>query len=311
MISATQSLSVQPYTIDPATRMGPVSLTVADLDRQTEFYREVVGLKLHWREGTTAGMGAGREDLLRLTVVRGARRVRGASGLYHFAVLLPNRRELARVIARLLSLRYPNYPTDHLMTKTTYLDDPEGNGIEVYAESPEDGSFAIRDGMPQAWRADGTPSDGREPLDLKALFKELDSEDRLDVPMPNETKIGHVHLHVADVARPMRFYHDLLGFENQGLSLSMGAGFVSAGNYHHHIAFNTWAGVGAPPPPPDSRGLRYLTILLPTQVDLDTLTERIRQTGLALGQAEEGILVRDPSQNGIVLSTPEKTRQAG
>ncbi len=286
-----------------------MSLTVADLDRQIAFYREVLGFKQHWREGVAAGMGTGQEDLLHLTFVRGARRVRGRSGLYHFAVLLPNRRELARVIARLLSLRYPNYPTDHLMTKTSYLDDPEGNGIEIYAESPEDGTFGIQDGEPQAWRADGTPSDGREPLDLEALFKELQPDDRLDMPMPIDTRIGHVHLHVANVAQAMRFYHELLGFASQGMSATMGAGFVSAGNYHHHIAFNTWAGVGVPPPPPDARGLRYLTILLPEQAELDRLTERIRQADVAVEPTEEGILVRDPSQNGVILSTPEKTRR--
>ena len=124
------------FRIHPATRMGHVHLTVAELDRQVEFFQEVIGLKLHWREGATAGLGAGNGDLLRLTEVRSARRYRGTTGLYHFAILLPNRRELARAIARLYSLRYPNYPTDHVMTKTTYLDDPEGQNIELYADTP-------------------------------------------------------------------------------------------------------------------------------------------------------------------------------
>ena len=307
MNTAMQSVNAPPFTINPATRMGHVSLTVADLDRQIAFYRDVLGLKLHWRKDTTAGLGAGQEDLLRLTLERGARRVRGTSGLYHFAVLLPNRRELARVIARLISLRYTNYPTDHLMTKTSYLDDPEGNGIEIYAESPEDGTFTIRDGMLQAWRADGTPSDGREPLDLEALFKELTPDDRLDAPVPDDTRIGHVHLHVADIADAMRFYHGVLGFENQGLAPAMGAGFVSAGNYHHHIGFNTWAGIGVPPPPPDARGLRYFTIVLPNQTELEYIAERVQQAGIATEHMEEGLLVRDPSHNGVLLSTATTT----
>jgi len=131
------------FRIHPDTRPGHVHLTAADLERQVEFYREVIGLKLHWREGATAGLGVGKADLLRLTEVPGARRYRGTTGLYHFAILLPDRRELARAIGRLYTLRYPNYPTDHIMTKTTYLDDPEGNNIELYTESPEDGMFMI------------------------------------------------------------------------------------------------------------------------------------------------------------------------
>src|SRR5688500_6532272 len=117
--------------IHPATRMRTVHLTVADLERQIGFYQQVIGLMLHWREGAAAGLGVGGEDLLRLTEVPGARRYRGTTGMYHFAILLPTRRELARAVARLFSLRYPNYPTDHVMTKTTYLDDPEGNNIEL------------------------------------------------------------------------------------------------------------------------------------------------------------------------------------
>ena len=118
------------FSIHPATRPGHVSLTVADLDRQVEFYRGVIGLKLHWREDAAAGLGVGNDDLLRLTEARSARRYRGTTGIYHFAILLPNRRELARAIGRLFSLRCLNYPTDHIMTKTTYLDDPEGNNRE-------------------------------------------------------------------------------------------------------------------------------------------------------------------------------------
>jgi hypothetical protein len=112
-------------------------------------------LQLHWRNDATAGLGVGEEDLLRLTEVRGARRFRGTTGMYHFALLLPNRRELARAIARLFELRYPNHPTDHLMTKTTYLDDPEGNNIEIYTDTPEDGTFGFVDGVFVARQANG------------------------------------------------------------------------------------------------------------------------------------------------------------
>ena len=122
------------FSIHPSTKMGHVALTVANLENQILFYTQVLGFKLHWREGSRAGLGAGGADLLRLTEEPDRKRYRGTTGLYHFAVLFPDRRELARAMARLFAYKYENYPTDHIMTKTTYLDDPEGNGIELYAE---------------------------------------------------------------------------------------------------------------------------------------------------------------------------------
>ena len=292
------------FRIHPATRPGHVHLTVADLGRQVEFYREVIGLKLHGREGATAGLGVGNGDLLRLTEIPGARRYRGTTGLYHFAILLPNRRELARAIGRLFTLHYPNYPTDHIMTKTTYLDDPEGNNIELYTESPEDGTMAIVNCIPEARRADGTLSDGREPLDVEALFRELTPEDQFAPrePMPPDTKIGHFHLYVADLDKSMHFYHDVLGFDNMGTARSFRMGMVSAGGYHHHIGLNTWVGEGAPPPPPDALGMRYFSFVLPNKTELEHVVNRVKQAGIETEQSEAGILVRDPSQNIILLT---------
>jgi len=292
-----------PVSIHPATQMGLVHLTVADLDRQVEFYRQVTGLQLHWREGPSAGLGAGEKDLLRLTEVREARRYRHTTGIYHFALLVPDRRELARAIGRMFELGYPNYPTDHILTKSTYLDDPEGNNIEIYTESPEDGAFGIVDGSFFAQRADGTPSNGREALDVEALFRELSTEDQLDQPAPPDTKIGHVHLYVADLEASLHFYHEVLGFDNMGLSRSFRAGFVSAGGYHHHIGFNTWVGEGASPPPPIALGLRYFTVVLPDKTEMDRVLQRVQQAGMLTGQTEQGILVRDPSQNGVMLTS--------
>jgi catechol 2,3-dioxygenase len=293
-------------SIHPATRIGDVHLSVADLDRQIEFYQGVLGFELHWREGDSASLGAGSEDLLRLTEVRGARRFRSTTGLYHFAILFPGRRELARAIARLFSLRYPNYPTDHVITKTTYLDDPEGQNIELYTDTPEDGTGTVVDGEYVVRHADGTPSNGREPLDIEALFQELAPEDRLEDPMPPDTKIGHVHLYVANMDETLRFYHDLLGFGNMGVARAFRMGMVSAGGYHHHIGFNTWVGEGAPPPPHDALGLRYFTLVLPNTNELEHVVERIQQAGVATVPIEGGILVRDPSQNGVVLTASDR-----
>lgn len=298
----TKPLPQTAFRIHPATRPGHVHLTVADLDRQVKFYRDVIGLQLHWRADASAGLGAGGADLLRLTEVRGARRPRGTTGLYHFAILLPDRRELGRAIGRLFSLRYPNYPTDHIMTKTTYLDDPEGNNIELYTESPEDGTMAVVNGVPEARRTDGTLSDGREPLDVEALFRELAPGDRLDEPMPPTTRMGHFHLYVANLDQSLRFYHDVLGFDDMGLARSFRMGMVSAGRYHHHIGFNTWVGEGAPPPPPDALGLRYISFALPDEAELEQVVERVRRAGYAIEQTAEGWSVNDPSQIKFVFT---------
>ena len=289
------------FSIHPATLLGHVSLTVANLDHQIDFYQRALGFVEHWREGNSAGMGAGGADLLRLTEMPNLKRYRGVTGLYHFAVLFPNRRELARAVARLFAMRYLNHPTDHIMTKTTYLDDPEGNGIELYAESPEDGTFSIAGDQFVTRRADGKMSDGREPLDVEALFTHLKEDDRLDQAAPPETRVGHVHLHVGNVGKAVDFYHGIIGFDVMGVSKSFRAAFVSAGGYHHHLGLNTWQGEGAPPPQPDAAGLRYFVIELPDEAELNRVVERVDRAGLPTNKTDNGILVHDPFQNGVML----------
>ena len=290
------------FSIHPATLIGHVSLTVANLENQIAFYQQVLGFQLHWREGNKGGLGAGEADLLRLTEEPNARKYQRVTGLYHFAVLFPNRRELARAIARLFALKYPNYPTDHIMTKSTYLDDAEGNGIELYTESPEDGTWRMTNGTFEARRADGTMSNGRESLDVDALFTQLKEDDRVDVPIPPETRMGHVHLHVNNVDTAVDFYHGLIGFDVMGLAKTFGMAFVSAGGYHHHVGLNTWQGEGAPPPPADAVGLRHFTVELPNQQALNEVITRIDKAGIPSNQTDDGLLVHDPSQNGVILT---------
>ena len=305
MSTQQQPLSKTEFSIDPATHIGHVSLTVSDLDRQIEFYEKVIGLQIRERSEDAASLGSGRSDLLRLVRLQGATRRRGTTGLYHFAILLPNRRELARAIGRLFAMRVRNYPTDHIMTKTTYLDDLEGNGIELYTESPEDGTWSLANGEYITRRADGSLSDGREPLDVDALLKHLKQGDRLDAPMPPETKIGHVHLHVRNIAEAVDFYHGIIGFDVMGVAKAFRMAFVSAGGYHHHVGLNTWQGEGAPPPAPNSLGQRYFSVVLPNQTALAQVLERVREAGLPTEATEAGVLLRDPSQNGVVLSAEQ------
>lgn len=297
------------FSIHPKTMIGHVALTVANLENQITFYRQALGFQLHWQENNRAGLGApfgnatnGGTNLLQLVEQPDVRRYRRVTGLYHFAVLFPDRRELARAIARLLALKYPNYPTDHVMTKSTYLDDPEGNGIELYTESPEDGTWFMANGTFEARRADGTPSNGREPLDVDSLLGHLREDDRLDVPIPPGTRIGHVHLHVRNIDEAIGFYDGVLGFDVMGIAERIGMAFVSAGGYHHHIGLNTWQGEGAPPPAADAAGLRHFTVELPDQQALDQVIARVAKAGIPADRTDDGLLLRDPSQNGVILT---------
>lgn len=300
-MSQPQTENKTEFSIHPQTGIGSVALAVADMENQILFYEKALGFKLHWRKEKQAGLGAGGTDLLVLTQAPNLKKYRGVTGLYHFAVLFPNRRELAIAIARLFALKVRNSPTDHVMTKTTYLDDPEGNGIELYCESPEDGSWTLRDGKYETRWADGRWSDGREPLDVDALFKHLKDDDRVDAPIPPETKMGHIHLHVRDIPEALDFYHGVLGFDVMGHAKEFQMAFVSAGGYHHHIGLNTWQGEGAPPPPADAVGLRHFTVDLPNPAALDEVVARVEKAGIPYNQTEDGLLLYDPSQNGVVL----------
>jgi catechol 2,3-dioxygenase len=292
-------------SIHPATKLGHVHLTVADLDREIMFYQNVLGMQLHWREEGLAGLGASEEDLLRLTEVPSARPSTHTTGLYHFALLYPNRKELARAIKRLFALGYPNSPTDHVMSETTYLDDPQGQNIELYVRTLHRGVVGVSNDNVFVRRFDGKPASGRDPLDLDDLFQELTPDDPLDVPLPKGTTQGHVHLYAANLADSMHFYHEVLGFAKGPASNKFRMGEVGlTEDQNHVIAFNTWKGKGAPPAPADALGIRYFTIVLPDQTELRRVLERVQQHGIATEETAEGILIRDPSSIAVVLTTP-------
>jgi catechol 2,3-dioxygenase len=284
-------------SIAAETGVGAVHIAVTDGDRALRFYRDYVGLTpLDPGEGTIR-MGAGNREIVVLHP--GAERpvVPHTSGLYHLAILVPNRRELARVIARLGALGWDQSPTDHVMTKANYLWDPDGNGIEVYTESPEDGTLGFANGTFVAYDKDGRQRSGRDPIDMTELFSHLTEDDSIEAPMPAATKMGHVHLHVADVDEALGFYHDLVGFDVMGHV--PGVGFISAGGYHHHLGLNEWAGHGARPAPPGSAGLRQFTIELPTGRDLHDVVGRLEHGGVQVSESGDGFSATDPSANAV------------
>jgi catechol 2,3-dioxygenase len=198
------------------------------------------------------------------------------------------------VFRRLAETRYPlQGAADHGVSEALYLADPDGNGIEIYRDRPQD---------EWPWQEDGLRM-VTDPLDVDSLMAQRDGPWS---GLPSATRIGHVHLHVADLAQAQRFYCDLLGF---GLTQRYGqsAIFLSAGGYHHHIGLNVWAGVGAPPPPSDAVGLRFFTVYLPDGAELARVAERLRAADVPLApvesgaRAEDAFVVRDPAGNGILM----------
>jgi catechol 2,3-dioxygenase len=273
--------------IHPGTTLGQARLAVRDLEGAVRFYTRALGLSERGQQGPRVSLGTAQRTLVLLEQAPGAARRAGTAGLYHLALLLPSRFELARALERLLKQHVPLEGfADHLVSEAIYLSDPEGNGIELYRDRPR-----------ESWTEPGGKLRmGTYELDPHELLAELEG------PQPAETegaRLGHVHLEVGDLAASDRFYLGVLGFQ---LMMRMGpsASFVSAGGYHHHIGYNTWAGHLAPAPRQGVLGLERFSILLPDPGALETVLENVRRAGLPMEQDDGGWVLRDPS--GIRIS---------
>jgi catechol 2,3-dioxygenase len=280
----------QAAVLADTTRLGAVHLTVTDLDRSVAFYQDAIGLRLHGREDPVAAMGAGGEDLVVLVEEQTARRAGRHAGLYHFALLTPDRRELGRALQRLAATRTPiEGASDHGISEAIYLPDPDGNGIELAADRP-------RSEWPELTRI-GAP----QPLDLHDLLGLVADEDPVRHAGAGLT-VGHVHLHVGDIAAARRFYEDVLGF--RAMTAMRNAVFVSVAGYHHHLAYNTWRGQGVPaaPAPETVTGLRHWTVLLDGPEQLAAARERLTAAGVAIDERADGALVRDPAGIPLLLA---------
>ena len=303
MIDTSVQTNVRSQPILPlTTTLGPVHIAVTDRQRALAIWQDVVGLDLIDEQGNALFMGAGGNVLIVLET--GATRpvTPRTIGLYHVAIHVPKRADLAQMAVRALQRNIRISPTDHLVSEAIYLWDLDGNGIEITFETPWRGRLGDPDkGQTYAITAEGKPHSGREPIDLDGLLGELGQSPILAPRMPAGTRIGHVHVHVNDLHRAMDFYRDVLGFAGFLLIQSFGMGDVGLDYMPHTLAFNIWSGPNATLPPAGSAGLRWFTISLPDAESLAALRARLEQAGAPLEVVGNDLETRDPFGNRIRL----------
>jgi catechol 2,3-dioxygenase len=277
------------YRLPHGTTLGPVHLQIADLARSLRFYEAAVGLRVLHREGPRAVLAARADDvpLVELHERPGAREVplRGRTGLYHFALLLPDRASLGRLVRHLWEINARFGSADHLVSESLYLQDPDNLGIEIYADRPR-----------TTWQRVGRElMMATDPLDLSGLVRAADTTTWGGLPAG--TVMGHVHLHVGDLGLASAFFSETIGFDRTVWHYP-GALFLAADGYHHHLGTNTWAGTGATPPTEDEAQLLAWTIALPGPAGLKAISEHLvhahqplELAGVAGGLAR---LTRDP-----------------
>jgi catechol 2,3-dioxygenase len=280
-----------PTSIDPATQVGVVALAVADLDRSLTYYTDGMGFELLSRDGTNAVLGAGDAPLLLLHEQPGAEAVPlNTTGLYHFATLVPTRADLGRWLRHWLDAGYemPGQG-DHLVSEALYLNDPDGNGIEIYADRPR-----------ESWQwENGQVRMGTGPVDIRSLIAEGDSAALPWTGLPAGTRLGHVHLKVGSIPDAANFYGALFGFDT--VVTMPTALFVSAGGYHHHLGLNTWHSRGASPAPATAAGLRFYTVEFPSDEARSAVLDRLAAASHPVVTTGDIVSVNDPWQNTILL----------
>jgi catechol 2,3-dioxygenase len=273
------------YRLPDATELGPVQLQVADIARSLAFYQGVLGLRTTEPSGREARLTAEEDEriLVELREVPGSRPAGGPGrlGLYHVAILLPDRASLGRLVRHLAAEGVPAGAGDHLVSEAFYLHDPDGLGIEVYADRPR-----------SAWRRAGRELMlATDPVDVEDLVRAAGAAPWRG--MPAGTVIGHVHLHVGDLAEAAAFYADGIGFDRISWSYP-GALFLGAGGYHHHLGVNTWAGPGARAPRGDEARLLAWTIEVPEAHDLTEIEASLALSGRHLERGDEALETLDP-----------------
>lgn len=273
---------------EPNTFVGQVSINVTNLESAITFYQNIIGFKvLEQTERKVVLTADGKTGLLTLeqpvdVIAKEGR----TSGLYHFALLLPTRADLSIFLRNLLQTGYKFGASDHIVSEALYITDPDGNGIEIYRDRPS---------SEWTW-SNGEVSMASDPLNGESLLAESDSEWR---GLPADTIMGHIHLHVSDLQKAEEFYMKGLGFTI--VSHYPQAIFIATGGYHHHIALNTWQGVGAPTPKKNSVGLNWYTLVFPSEEARGKVIEQLREIGASVQVENDLFVTVDPSGNKIQL----------
>jgi catechol 2,3-dioxygenase len=278
--------------IAASTALGAVHVSVSDLPRSVSYYRDAVGLELLDEQPGGARLGAGARELLRLVELPGGTPEVPSTGLYHFALLLPERGDLARWLLHAVRDRVTlTGLSDHFVSEALYLTDPDGHGIEIYWDRPR-----------ELWEGQVASRMTTLPLDVDSLIGELrEPPDGPFEGLAAGAVMGHVHLKVSEVAETVAFYRDVLGF---GLMAQLGgsAAFLGAGGYHHHIGANTWESAGASPPGPGHTSLLMATLVLPDTPERERVLARVREAGYPTHDSEAGPILEDPSGNRLLAA---------
>ncbi|THF78807.1 VOC family protein [Cohnella fermenti] len=276
-------------SIHPAARIGLVSIKVASLERSIRFYQSLIGFNFVKEIGRTAELSTdgGRPLLLLEEVPNPVPLARRHAGLYHFAILVPDRKSLGLTVRHLAENGVPLGQGDHWVSEAFYLNDPDGNGIEIYADRPRD-----------TWEYEptGAVRMGTDPVDVESLLQ-LAGNERWE-GLPAGTTMGHIHLHVSELPATRRFYCELLGFDLMAM-YGDAAMFVSAGGYHHHIGLNTWAGVGAKLAPEGAVGLKDYEIVVPDIAAFSEIEARLQAAQYPCEHEGAELRVKDPT--GIAI----------
>lgn len=276
------------YHESPVTYIRQVSINVVDLDRSIKFYKQVIGFQLLNQTDSQATLTAnGTDPLLILNVPENPQpKQRQTTGLYHFAILLPERKDLAAFLQHIQHLNLPYGASDHSVSEAIYLNDPDGNGIEVYRDRPDVKWQYEEDRLHMT----------TEPLDQVGLLQETVGEWE---KLPTDTMIGHIHLHVANLAISQTFYEDGLNFDL--ITTYPGALFMSSGGYHHHLGLNIWNGEGAVRPKKNNAGLNFFTIVIKDEATREQLKDNLEQMNVTVETFDNAYVVEDPSGNVIHL----------
>ena len=297
--SSVRSTPALPLT----TTLGPVQIAVTSRDKALAIWRDVVGLELISEAGNELRLGAGGKVLIVLETGAVRPVVQRTTGLYHVAIHVPKRTDLAQFAVRALQCGVRIAPTDHLVSEAIYLWDVDGNGIEITFETPWRGTLGDPESGSYATTTDGKRHSGREPIDMDDLLGELGEAPTLEATMPAGTRIGHVHVHVNDLHSSMDFYRDGIGFGGLFIIKSFGMGDVGLDYTPHAVAFNIWSGPNAAQAPAGSAGLRWFTIVVPDAATLEDVRARLAAHAYAIGEAAGGLEVRDPSGNLVKVVT--------